>query len=243
MIKAVLKFEMIRFFKQPINIIFSIIMPILLLVLMNSLTQKYVKDYNIADYYLPMFMIILSIIFVLTTIPMPWIVGRLYKEFKLICISRLGIKKYILLLFAFNLILFFSEGFILFIISLIFFKLNITFLSILDIFIVPFISFCCCFSIAMVIPNFSKTIKGTMSMSMLVLYVIMLISGVTIPIFVFPDWWKYIQIIIPIGGCAKVSYDLLTNSANYFDILYISIQLLYISVFTVLFVKKLYAQI
>ncbi|ARU91920.1 hypothetical protein SCLARK_001395 [Spiroplasma clarkii] len=136
----------------------------------------------------------------LTTVSITICSDRLEKRLKQLALSKITIFKYLLGLFLFNYLIYFADFLIMFIIALAAFDLQISVATTFVVLLVPIILFLIHFAMAIIIASNSKTIKSNLLVTLIIFYILIFLSGATLPTYLFPEWWKWIQIFLPSGS-------------------------------------------
>ncbi|ALD66320.1 hypothetical protein [Spiroplasma cantharicola] len=107
---------------------------------------------------------------------------KLEKRIKHYFIIDKAMKKYISALYVVNLIIFEVVSLIIFLLALIFFKINVDYKVILMFLTFRLISYTFGFIIAIILGSITNSINGITPLSMLVFWTIIFISGITLPL-------------------------------------------------------------
>ncbi|ATZ16839.1 hypothetical protein ELUMI_v1c01110 [Williamsoniiplasma luminosum] len=195
------KIELIRIIKTPINWIFSVILPIALMILFGLLLQKDFLNYGIMA-------LVLLVSLTSTIIPISIYIcsDKIEKRIKHYLIIKGAITKYTSALYFVNLIMFEFVAVILFLIALLGFKIQVDYKTILMLISFSFISYTLAFIIAIILGPLINSINAIIPYSMFIFYVLIFISGITVPLQTMMDQYFYIEVLTPFG-CLYMFYS------------------------------------
>ncbi|WP_342259247.1 ABC transporter permease [Spiroplasma endosymbiont of Dioctria linearis] len=203
------KAEFLRVIKTPINWLFSVVFPIVLIIIFGLLLGREYLHYGLMG-------IILLISLAGTIIPISiyFCSDKIEKRIKHYLIIQGAIKRYTLALYLVNLIIFTFVSFIIFLITILAFKVNIDYKAILMLLIFPIISYSLAFMIAIILGSLVTSINSIIPFSMLLFYLFLLLSGLIIPfqsLMAENQSFYYIEVLTPFG-CLYMFYSHVVGS-------------------------------
>lgn len=219
--KPLIKLQIYKFFKNPFNISFSVIFPIVWNVTIALLWGKYSikfhgNDINMMNFIMPSIVIFLILSFTIANVPIILGSDRLDKRIKHISLAEGSRKKYLLSLIIFYYCSYLIIFTINLAISLIFFNLEISARMILTLIFLPLFIFYIHFMLSIIIANNTTTLKNNTFVTIIALYALMFLTGATVPTYVLDPkdiWFKYVQYLSP-TGCSVVLMQYLCNGLN-----------------------------
>ncbi|ASP28649.1 ABC transporter permease [Spiroplasma corruscae] len=237
---AIFRLEFFKFIKNPWTIFFGIFFPIMWILIDGFVWGKYSigeSNIKVINFVFPGLIILVATTFTISTISITLCRDRLEKRLKQISITNISIFKYMIGLGLWNYIVFICDFLLMFIIAYFGFGLSLSFINFLFLIIVPLVIFIINFFIAICLANISKTSSTNTFITIFVFYIMIFLSGASIPTYLFPDWYKWIQIFIPTGsGVLLLTY--LSNGISTNEIWYTYIiTLIYLLVFLFLSIK------
>lgn len=243
---ALLTITFIKFFKSPINFIFSIFFPIIWTIITYYISNSISNSYGSFNNYLIFFPA--SLFLSCTSISLANIPGNLAdnrysKRNKILVSANVKRWEYVLSIFVINFSLFFIVTNIQMLIGNFAFNLLLTpslYFSFLFLTVFCFIN---CFCFSFVISSFGKNMKTTQISIMLFFYFVLFFSGISIPSYIFDPsgvWFKWIQLLSPVGEVVYISNAIINDSLNWStDFLFILIPIIII-VFGIWFGFKIF---
>ncbi|ALD66327.1 hypothetical protein [Spiroplasma cantharicola] len=197
-----------RFIKTPINWVFSLIFPIALLLIFGFLLERESIEYG----YMAIILIV-SLTCTIMPISINLCSDKVEKRIKHYFIINKAMKKYISALYIVNLIIFELVSLIIFLLSFIFFKINVDYKVILMFLTFPLISYTFGFIIAIILGSIINSINGIIPLSMLVFWTIIFISGITLPLQIMWKHYYYLEVLTPFGSLFML-YNKVINSIS-----------------------------
>ncbi len=149
------KVELLRVIKTPINWIFSVVFPIALIIIFGLLLGREYLHYGVMG-------IILLISLTGTIIPISiyFCSDKVEKRIKHYLIIQGAIKRYTIALYLVNLIIFIFVSLMIFLITILLFKVNINYKAILMLLTFPIISYSLAFMIAIILGSLVTSINS-----------------------------------------------------------------------------------
>ncbi|AKX34098.1 hypothetical protein SLITO_v1c04450 [Spiroplasma litorale] len=235
---AIFKVESIKFIKNPWSIIFGIFFPIMWILIDGFVWGKNsVNGINVMNYVFPGIVLLVASTFTISTISLTLSNDRINKRLKQISITKIGVTMYLFGIVLWNYIVFICDFVLIFLIATFAFELKVSFLQFLFLIIVPLFLFITNFFMAVSIANNSKTTNSNTFITILIFYITIFLSGSSIPTYIFPDWYKWIQIFIP-SGSPVLLLTYLSNGINTTEIWYTYlIMIAYILIFGFIAIK------
>ncbi|AVP49511.1 ABC transporter permease [Williamsoniiplasma luminosum] len=202
------KIELIRIIKTPINWIFSVVFPIALMILLGLLLKKDFLNYGIMA-------LVLLVSLTSTIIPISIYIcsDKIEKRIKHYLIIKRAIPKYTSALYFVNLIMFEFVAVVLFLIALLGFKIQVDYKTILMLISFSFISYTLAFIIAIILGSLINSINAIIPYSMFIFYVLIFISGITVPLQTMMDQYFYVEVLTPFG-CLYMFYSYVIAAIN-----------------------------
>lgn len=218
---------MYKFVKNPLNVIFSVIFPIALLIISYYGWGRIQGDSiggfsSINGTLLTYFPFTASGYFLLAAssislMNLPYIVAsdRINRRIKIYRTLNINKYQYIFTNCLINFFFFFIVFFIQIIVANFGFDLNLPASYFFGIFFIDIFVFILMIFIAIFLSQFGKTDRSIMLLPLLVFYPILFLSGNTIPSYsIDPDgvWFKYVQFLEPVGAGSYITQNLIIES-------------------------------
>ncbi|PPE05307.1 hypothetical protein ELUCI_v1c06440 [Williamsoniiplasma lucivorax] len=131
---------------------------------------------------------------------------KVEKRIKHYLIIKGAIWKYTRALYFVNLIMFGLVSVLLFLVSTLGFKISIDYKTVLMLISFGFISYTFAFIIAIIIGALINSVNDAIPLSMLIFFIIILISGITIPLQKLIPQYYYLEVLTPFG-CLYMFYS------------------------------------
>lgn len=215
------KLELIKFLKNPWSIIFGLLFPLAWTLVVGFVWgTKNVDGRTLMNFSFPAIVIMLVLTHSLSYLPITLSADRIEKRIKHLSLANISKKKYLFSLLFFSYAIFFCVFLLCFILSISLFHLNTNYNMVLSLFFIPIIIFLTHFLLSITISNFTKTIKTAILITFIILYFLLFTSGATIPAYVLPNWFQYLQYISP-TGCAVIILTNCSNSLNQISTIFV----------------------
>ncbi len=226
---VLLKYEFLKFVKNPLQLFFTILLPVVLMILSGQTygdnSNNGIKYINVA---FPSFIMMVILVITINNVPLNIarsVQGKTLKHFGVLKIKK---QTLILAMFVNGLVLFVLMFFLLLVLGKTVYHLDVDikmfYLFLGSIFLLIGMFY---FGITMV--SFTKTFSVALSVSLIVLFVFLFTSGATIPSDVAGKWFTYVQKISPAGNGIIFMQQILNGTPITEDIF----PIIYLSIFTV----------
>lgn len=225
--KTLILLYLYKFIKNPLNVIFSILFPIVWLIISyyawGRITNESISGFSTPNSaYLTYFPFTVSGYFLLaaTSISImnfPNIIAsdRINRRVKIYRTLNINKYQYIFTNCLVNFFFFFIVFFIQIIVANFGFNLNLKANYFFGIFFIDLFVFILMLLIAIFLSQYGKTDRSIMLIPLLVFYPILFLSGNTIPSYTLdPDgvWFKYVQFLEPVGAGSYLTQNLIIES-------------------------------
>lgn len=225
--KTLIFLYLYKFVKNPLNVIFSILFPIALLIISYYAWGSIQSDSiggvsSTSSNPLTYFPFTVSGYFLLAAssislMNFPYIIAsdRINRRVKIYRTLNINKYQYIFTNCLINFFFFFIVFFIQIIVANFGFGLNLSAGYFFGIFFIDLFVFILMLSIAILLAQFGKTYRSMMLLPLLVFYPILFLSGNTIPSYsIDPNgvWFKYVQFLEPVGAGSYITQNLIIES-------------------------------
>lgn len=225
--KTLILLYLYKFVKNPLNVIFSVIFPIALLIISyygwGRIQGESIGGVSsINGTLLTYFPFTASGYFLLAAssislMNLPYIIAsdRINRRIKIYRTLNINKYQYIFTNCLINFFFFFLVFFIQIIVANFGFNLNLSASYFFGIFFIDIFVFILMIFIAIFLSQFGKTDRSIMLLPLLVFYPILFLSGNTIPSYsIDPDgvWFKYVQFLEPVGAGSYITQNLIIES-------------------------------
>ena len=206
-----------KFIKNPWSLIFGIVFPIVWTIIVGKLWGSSqvsgAEPISVMDFLFPAVIMMMILTFSLSSIPIILTSDRINKRVKQLSLANVSKHQYLFGIALFNYCFFLAIFLVCWIIASSAFNLIASYQMILTVLFWPVIIFSIHFLIAILISNFSKTNTTAVFATFVILYFLLLVSGATIPSYIFGDWFKYLQYLTP-SGCGILIMTACANGLN-----------------------------
>jgi len=189
------KVEFLRFIKNPMNIVFSLIFPVALMILFGELFDA--KEFQ-SNFISIIYLSTVSI----TIIPISINVclDKIERRTKHYAIIEGATTKYIISLFFTNFIIGELTVILLILIGNLGYNVEVADSNIAMLIFGPVLSFILGFSIGIIFGKYTKSFGMALPLAMFTFFIVLFISGMTVPLQVLaPKYFFYIQVLTPQG--------------------------------------------
>jgi ABC-2 type transport system permease protein len=184
------KVEFLRFIKIPMNMFFAFLLPIALMILFAEFLDESVFKVN----FVPL-VLLTTVATTIMPISINVCMDKVSKRTKHYVIIPGAMSRYIGSLFLTNLIIAELTSLVLVLIGIFGYHVEVPTPNILMLIFAPPLSFILGFSIAIILAKYSKSLTVVLPLAMVTLFIVIFLSGMTIPLqFFAKDYFYYIQI-------------------------------------------------
>jgi len=207
------KVEFLRFIKNPINWLFTFVQPIGILVLFGQFLTG--DNFQVFQLYFAPIVLFTTVATTIVPISINVCLDKVGKRTKHYAIIPGAMPKYIGSLFLTNLIIAELTSLVLVLIGIFGYHVEVPTPNILMLIFAPPLSFILGFSIAIILAKYSKSLTVVLPLAMVTLFIVIFLSGMTIPLqFFAKDYFYYIQIWTPQGIIIMLYNHLLAISST-----------------------------
>jgi len=197
------KVEFFRYIKNPLNLIYSLLIPIVLLIIFGTANVE--EPANIIQTIFMSLILFSSLGITIIPISLNLCNDKVQKRIKHYLIIDGGMRKYFTSIFLTNIIIFELVTIIIILIATIAFSVHVSTPNIFMLIFAPIISFTTAFAIAVIIGTYAKSQAVAIPLSLVVFYLLFLMTGVIPFQFLFAEYY-YVQ-VLTIQGIIIMFYN------------------------------------
>ncbi|PZD93079.1 hypothetical protein DNH61_25200 [Paenibacillus sambharensis] len=236
-IKGLFKIELKLLLKQPIILIFGILGPIAFLVMQTEIIGNMVSfqetEVSIVDLALPMFTMMSIAVLGVGNVGIGMAYTRLIKFLKRLRLTPVKKTDYILANFLVQLIMAILTTFVLLIVVVTVYSVDLTDRNLFMFFSILFLNFLMCYFLGLLIGSIFEDPKTSQSMAMVVYFALVFLGGFTFPIEMMPEFMQYISYVTPTTHAVKL-LQFAWNGTNLFADYHFIVVVLATSIFGIL---------
>lgn len=199
---AFTKIELIKYTRQPLVIAFGVLFPVFWVIMNGTIFKNYPSEilggYGTVDFMLPAFIFMIILVTGLSSLPL--VLAKNYETKVIKRYSFTPVKKYqyLMALYLGNFVAVVIPTIIMFVVAYLIYDIRIpSIFNILLLFIVMFFISIVISSFGIFIASIVKGFQSTLSVSLLIYFILLFISGCTVPMPVLPDVIRNISSYIP----------------------------------------------
>lgn len=220
-VKKFTQLEVKKYFRQPMTVGFGVIFPLIWIIINGSLygnTSSLMLDgFGTIDFMFPAYVFMIILVTGLSSLPL--VLAKNYESKTIMRYSFTPLKKYqyLLSIYLGGFITVFIATTTMFLLSYTVFDLQVSsVVNIVFFFIVSFFIFCGIASIGIIIASLVNGFQATLSISLMIYFILLFLSGATVPLPLFPESFQFfIKTYIPFSRMVMLLQNIwLANTSN-----------------------------